>query len=171
MSERHAASFPAQNHDHSACLSEALWRAKSRCDALGIKWTGLREQVFRHVATSHKPVSAYDLIESLAKEGKRLAPVSVYRILNVLQSAGLVHRLESRNAYFACMTDHPSLPQTITFVCDECDRVAEVDAPDAIRAIGRTTQSGHFHARNTTVEVSGVCAECQSTAGPRAHAE
>ncbi len=152
--------FPPRDHDHGVCLSDALGRARTRCLELGIKWTALREQVFRHVATSHKPVSAYDLIESLAKEGKRLAPVSVYRILDVLQGAGLVHRLESRNAFFACMTEHASVPQTITFVCEDCERVTEAEAPDAFRAIGVSAQASRFHARNTVIEVSGVCAEC-----------
>jgi Fur family zinc uptake transcriptional regulator len=171
MPERKAASFPPSNHDHGVCVNDALWRAKTRCLDLGIKWTALREQVFRHVATSHKPVSAYDLIDSLAKEGKRLAPVSVYRILEVLQGARLVHRLESRNAFFACMTDHPPVPQTITFLCEDCERVSEVDAPDALCAIGRTTEASRFHMKNTVIEVSGVCAECHDAAGPRQHAD
>ncbi len=146
-------------------MDSALSRAQTRCLEMGIKWTALRERVFRHVITSHKPVSAYDLIDSLAKEGKRLAPVSVYRILDVLQGAGLVHRLESRNAFFACMTDHPGAPQSITFVCEDCDRVTEVEAPDALRAIGRATEAGHFRPRSTVIEVSGTCAECQDSSG------
>ncbi|MBI4724931.1 MAG: transcriptional repressor [Rhodomicrobium sp.] len=129
MEERRAQSFPARDHDHAVCMAEALWRAKTKCLEKGIKWTALREQVFRHVATNHKPVSAYDLIESLAKEGKRLAPVSIYRILDVLQGAGLVQRLESRNAFFACMTGHEHAQQTVTLVCGDCERVTEVEAP------------------------------------------
>jgi Fur family transcriptional regulator, zinc uptake regulator len=153
-------SFPPRDHDHGVCVRDALCRAKTRCLELGIKWTALRERVFRHVARSHKPVSAYDLIESLAKEGKRLAPVSIYRILDVLQGAGLVHRLESRNAFFACMTEHTAGPQTITLVCEGCERVIESDAPDAFRAIGLSARASGFRARNVVIEVSGICAEC-----------
>ena len=144
MLRQKAASFPARDHDHRVCVSDALGRAKARCLELGIKWTALREQVFHHIAQSHKPVSAYDLIESLAKEGRRLAPVSVYRILDVLQSVGVVHRLESRNAFFACMTEHSAGPETITFVCEGCDRVTESDAPDAFRAIRLATRASGF---------------------------
>jgi Fur family zinc uptake transcriptional regulator len=161
MAERKAISFPSQDHDHTACLAEALWRAKTRCLEKGIKWTELREQVFRHIATSHKPVSAYDLIESLAKDGRRLAPVSVYRILDVLQGAGLVHRLESRNAFFACMAEHASALQTVTVICDDCERVTEMDAGDAYRAIGEAAKASHFYPRTAVIEVSGVCAECR----------
>ena len=165
MAERKAISFPAHDHDHDACLAEALWRAKTRCLDQGIKWTGLREQVFRHIATSHKPVSAYELIESLAKDGKRLAPVSVYRILDVLRGAGLVHRLESRNAFFACMAEHANALQTVTVICDDCERVTEIDPGDAYRAIREAANAAHFYARDTVIEVSGVCAECREGGG------
>ena len=163
--DEQAISFPAYNHDHGICMAGALRRAKSRCSESGIKWTALRERVFRQVAISHKPVSAYDLIESLGKEGKRLAPVSVYRILDVLQRAGLVHRLESRNAFFACMTAHESTQQTVTFLCEDCGRVSELGAPDAVQAIGQAAKTVQFHPRNVLMEVSGLCAECCEAAG------
>jgi Fur family transcriptional regulator, zinc uptake regulator len=163
MEKKSAPSFPAPGHDHGACVDGALWRAKAKCLEMGIKWTSLREKVFRQVVANHKPVSAYDLIESLAKDGKRLAPVSVYRILDVLQEAGLVHRLESRNAFFACMTEHDPARRSITFMCDGCECVIEVEAPDAFAAIARAASAGRFHPRSTVIEVAGVCAECAST--------
>ncbi len=160
MDERKEPSFPLHNHDHGACMAGALGRAKMRCLEKGIKWTALREQVFQHVTASHRPVSAYDLIESLAKDGKRLAPVSVYRILDVLQAAGLVHRLESRNAFFACMSAHESGRQTVTFVCGECECVTEAEAPEAFSAIGEVSKAARFQPLSTIVEVHGTCAEC-----------
>ncbi len=160
MNDRKAPSFPAHNHDHGACVSGALGRAKRRCLEKGIKWTALREQVFQHVTASHKPISAYDLIESLAKDGKRLAPVSVYRILDVLQAAGIVHRLESRNAFFACMTAHDGNRQTVTFVCGDCGCVTEAEAPEAFRALGEVAKVARFHPLGTIVEIDGTCGEC-----------
>jgi Fur family transcriptional regulator, zinc uptake regulator len=165
MFRQKAAVFPPRDHDHGACLRVALGRAKTRCLELGIKWTALREQVFRHMATSHKPVSAYELIERLAKDGKRLAPVSIYRILDVLQGAGLVHRLESRNAFFACMMEHASAPETIALVCEECERVVEVEAAETFRAIGAAARASRFQAKSVVVEVGGACAECAALEG------
>ncbi len=164
MSEPSTPSFPAREHDHDACLAGALERARLRCLERGVKWTELREQVFRKIATNHKPISAYDLIENLALEGKRLAPVSVYRILDVLQSTGLVHRLETRNAFFACLSEHQGAPQTIVFLCEDCERVAEADAPDALEAIAKATAAEHFHIRNAVLEVSGLCSDCHNAA-------
>jgi len=160
MNERKESPFPPQDHDHGACVAGALGRAKQRCQEKGIKWTALREQVFQHVTASHRPISAYDLIESLAKEGKRLAPVSVYRILDVLREAGVVHRLESRNAFFACMTGHFGERQMVAFVCRECECVSEMEAPEAFRAIGEVSAEAGFNTLAIMVEVNGICAEC-----------
>jgi Fur family zinc uptake transcriptional regulator len=165
MPGQKAALFPPSDHDHDACLSAALGRAKARFLELGVAWTALREQVFRHVALSHKPVSAYELIERLATDGKRLAPVSVYRILDVLQGAGLVHRLESRNAFFACMTEHRAAPGAIALVCEGCERVIEAEAEEAFRAIGLASEASGFRPRAIVIEVSGLCAECDPALG------
>ncbi len=156
------ASFPVpgRGHDHEECLKSALSRAEERCLARGIRWTELREQVFRALATSPTPVSAYELIEALRQHGQSLAPISIYRILDVLVGAGLVHRLETRNAYFACMTEHATAPQTITFVCEDCEQVAELEAPDTLSALRRTLRASHLQPRNAVIEVSGLCEEC-----------
>ncbi len=166
MAERKEPSFPVRDHDHGVCVAGALGRAKLRCEEKGIKWTALREQVFQHVTASHRPISAYDLIESLAKDGKRLAPVSVYRILDVLREAGIVHRLESRNAFFACMTGHYGERQTVAFVCRECECVTEAEAPEAFRAIGEVSEATGFRPLAIMVEVNGTCAECREGAAP-----
>jgi Fur family transcriptional regulator, zinc uptake regulator len=154
-------SFPAPGHDHDMCMAGAMGRAKARCLEKGIKWTALRERVFRQVTASHRPVSAYDLIESLAKDGKRLAPVSVYRILEVLQTAGIVHRLESRNAFYACMSAHEAGRQAVTFICNGCDCVTEADAPEAFHAIGEVLKAAQFQPESTIIEVTGTCAACR----------
>ncbi len=120
---------PHRDHDHNACLAAALDKARRRCVAEGIRWTRLREKVFLELAVSHKPVSAYELIDRLAAKGQRLSPVSVYRILDVLQQVGLAHRIQTRNAFFACLTEHAEIAQAVTVVCDRCDTV-----PQAARA-------------------------------------
>ena len=166
MNEQKAPSFPVRDHDHGACVATALGRAKRRCEEKGIKWTALREQVFQHVTGSHRPISAYDLIESLAKEGKRLAPVSVYRILDVLQEAGIVHRLESRNAFFACMTGHFGDRQMVAFICGGCGCVSEAEAPEAFRAIGEVSNAAGFLPQSAIVEINGTCAGCRERRAP-----
>lgn len=176
--------FPPPEHDHGACLERILERARAVCSLRGVRLTALRERVLREIASSHGAVGAYDIIERLADDGRRLAPISVYRIIDVLAEAGLVHRLESRNAYFACLGGH-DLPEEnegadlhpapagrrdhrdllVALLCNRCGRVAEAPADDgARRAIDALARSAAFTVTGSVLELQGLCSDC---AAPR----
>ena len=91
----------AHAQDHAARGPAALAEAESACAARGLRLTPIRRQVLNALYATHRPMSAYDLIDRLAAEGgaKRLAPITVYRALDFLMENGFVHELESRNAY------------------------------------------------------------------------
>ncbi len=152
--------FPHRGHNHRICLEQAIGRAKTVCAERGIKLTELRQRIFQEIASSHKPLGAYDIIERLAGSGRRLAPISVYRIIEVLEGAGLVHRLESRNAYFACLSEHSGKTSSIVLLCEACGRVAEAEAPQAWDAITAITETSNFRVAETVLEIKGRCAEC-----------
>lgn len=154
--------FPAERHNHRQCVERALDRARKVCQERQIKLTALREAILREIASSHHPVGAYDIIERLAKSGKRLAPISVYRIIDVFLEAGLVHRVESRNAFFICNGQHSDTASPLVLICEDCGRVAETEAPEAWGAITRATQAGRFTVKNTVLEVKGLCAGCHA---------
>jgi len=50
-------------------------------------------------------------------------------------------------------------------ICDDCERVTELDAGDAYRVIREAAKAAHFNPRATVIEVSGVCAECRKEGG------
>jgi Fur family transcriptional regulator, zinc uptake regulator len=172
--------FPPPGHNHDACVERAIERARTVCADKGVRLTALRERVLREIASSHTAVGAYDIIDRLAREGRRLAPISVYRIIDVLAEAGLVHRLESRNAYFACLYNHnaggsdspsPGLPETETaakpggdlllvLLCDRCGRVAEAPADAAQRAIREQAHALAFTITGSVLELQGLCPDC-----------
>jgi Fur family zinc uptake transcriptional regulator len=153
--------FPAPGHDHQVCIDQAVARARRICEARGIRLTALREAVLRVLTGSHKPLGAYEVIGRMNLQGRRLAPISVYRIIDVLVEAGVVHRLESRNAYFACLSRHQDDRSMVVLLCNSCNRVAEAEAPDAWRAINAITQKTGFTALATVLEVQGLCADCR----------
>src|SRR5262249_38518233 len=93
--------FPAPGHDHELCLDEAMARARAAFAAKGLRLTPLREAVFQVIAgASHRAIGAYEVLDRLAARGERLAPISVYRAIDALVAAGIVHRFESRNGIF-----------------------------------------------------------------------
>jgi Fur family zinc uptake transcriptional regulator len=153
--------FPGEEHNHGLCVEEAMRRARRVCGEKAIKLTVLREAVLREIASSHRPVGVYDLIERIGGSGgRRLAPISVYRIIDVLLGAGLIHRVESLNAYFACNGAHGSHASPLVLFCQDCGRVAETEADSAWRAIAETTKAGRFVVKDTLIEVKGICADC-----------
>ena len=125
-----SATFPAPGHDHGPCLKSTLQRAAEIFEANGLKLTPLRRRVLEEVAASHHAVGAYEILERLSrKERTRMAPISVYRALEALLEMGVVHRLESRNAYFACHAPHGKhAARQIVLACERCATVAEVAA-------------------------------------------
>jgi Fur family zinc uptake transcriptional regulator len=151
-------------HDHAPCLADARARAETLFAAKGIRLTHLRRQVFEEIAGSHDAVGAYDILERLQrKTGERMAPISVYRALDVLLEAGVVHRLESQNAFFACHVPHAGSREHLALVCDGCGRVAEVEGGSVHRAIGIAMRSAGFEGRRTVVEIVGSCSVCRRT--------
>jgi Fur family zinc uptake transcriptional regulator len=157
--------FPMIEHDHDCCVESAVERAQALCQEQSVRLTPLREAVLRTLLSSHRALGAYDIIDKLHERGRRLAPISVYRVIEVLLDAGLVHRLESRNAFFACLAEHDDTRSLLVLVCEDCARVAEAEAPEAWTAIKSLTQMNGFQVNDTVLEIRGICADCRDTAG------
>jgi Fur family transcriptional regulator, zinc uptake regulator len=155
--------FPAPEHDHGLCLEEAMERARQAFEDKGLKLTPLRRSVLQEIAASHKAIGAYEVLDRLAARGERLAPISVYRAIEALVGVGLVHRFESRNAFFACHAGHGK--RQLVLACESCGRVAEVDADDVFSAIDKSAASAGFAAKGAVMEVRGLCASCARGAG------
>jgi Fur family transcriptional regulator, zinc uptake regulator len=157
-----ARAFPAPEHNHDICLDEAMARARKAFEDKGLKLTPLRQSVFREIAAaSHRAIGAYEVLERLAKRGERLAPISVYRAIDTLVTAGIVHRFESRNAFFACHAGHEE--RQLVLACEECGALAEVDGSKVFAAIDGAASGASFlaqSAKGAVVEVWGLCANC-----------
>lgn len=151
---------PGACHDHVACLSQTLQRARAAFEAHGLRLTDLRLRVFTQIAASHHAVGAYDIIDKLGQQGTRLAPVSVYRAIEALIAAGVVHRLESANAYFACHAAHASERQHVILSCSTCGTISEVDAVPVFAAIESLARTHQFAPLSRIVEIAGRCGPC-----------
>jgi len=160
--------FPRPGHDHESCVESAVERAHAQCKARAVRLTPLREAVLRALLSSHKALGAYEIIDKLHEDGRRLAPISVYRVINVLLESGLAHRLESQNAFFACLSDHSDTRSLLVLVCETCGRVAEAEAPDVWDAIKTMTQANGFRVSETILEIQGTCADCRRASGKAA---
>lgn len=106
------------------------------------------------------PLSAYTILDRLRDEGFR-APLQVYRALDKLQEFGLVHRLESINAFVACAHPDCHEHELIAFaICQTCGRVDEFSDRDVEERLGRWVSAHRFTPSKTTIEIRGTCAAC-----------
>ena len=93
------------------------------------------------------------------------APPTVYRALNQLMERGVVHRLESLNAFVACA--HPAEAHDPAFmICRACDAVAEAQATPARGALGEAARAVGFTIERAVVEAEGLCPDCAEKAEP-----
>jgi Fur family zinc uptake transcriptional regulator len=81
-------------------------------------------------------------------------------VIDVLLEAGVVHRLESRNAFFACHTPHAGDKRQIVLACEQCSLVAEVPGEPVFDSIAKAARSAGFLPSRSMVEISGTCQSC-----------
>lgn len=152
--------LPKAGHDHAHCVSAALASAERVCTASGEKLTALRRRVLELVWDSHRPVGAYALLDRLRGDGRSAAPPTVYRALEFLVDQGLVHRVESLNAYVGCA--HPGERHATQFlICKDCGTAVELDDGAVVEAIDRGAARIGFTVAARTVEATGTCADCR----------
>lgn len=152
--------FPDKRHDHHRCLDDALDRAAAICTERGARLTPLRRRVLELVWASHRPVGAYDILETLRQERTGAAPPTVYRALEFLQELGLVHRIASRNAFVGCA--EPDRPHLVQFlICRGCGQAAEISDERIEDAILDSARRAGFAVQFPTIEVEGLCPHCR----------
>lgn len=153
--------FPPPAHDHGDCIRSALDAAQQRCERQGARLTDLRRRVLELVWTSHEPVGAYALLDTLKSEGHAAAPPTVYRALDFLIDQGLVHRLERLNAFVGC--PRPESSHSAHFlICTDCGRALEMlDNPALDAALQNAANASGFTVSRRTIEVEGLCPDCR----------
>src|SRR5437899_12810948 len=153
--------FPAPDHDHGRCTADALDHAERVCERRAQKFTPIRRQVLQALLSSHRPLGAYEVIDELAKSMPRPAPIPVYRALDFLMENGLVHRIESRNAFLACAHDHDETSMVAFLICDHCGSVGEIPAAPVAQSLNAAARASGFAPKLSVVEIAGTCAHCQ----------
>lgn len=150
----------ARAHDHDHCIDRALARAEAVCQAKNLRLTPLRREVLRHVWDSHKPIGAYDIMQLMAEPSRRVAPPTVYRALEFLLDHGLIHRVESQNAYLGCPEPEPPHVAQL-FLCTMCGVATECRSTAVDSAIEQQAARLGFAVRARHVEIEGTCPACQ----------
>ena len=138
--------------------------AERLCSEKGLTFTPLRRQVYALISAQSTPVGAYELLNRLKEERANAAPVTIYRALEFLLEAGLVHRIDALQAYAVCeadSADHGGL----MLVCNRCKSVTEFENPELEKQIAETALEHAFHASEDLIEIRGLCSLCARKGG------
>ena len=153
-------------HAHTNLEGQSLVEAAqvALADA-GEQWTDMRTKVYAALCDMDRPVSAYDIAEEVSKrEGRRVPPNSVYRILDVFVGANLVRRVESANAYV--VNAHPACRHDCLFlICNSCGAVTHLDDDRLTRSFRSAAKYSGFEPGRSVMEMHGRCAECAVAKG------
>lgn len=121
------------------------------------------QQVLTLLRRNRQPLSAYAILDKLRAEGIK-APTTVYRALAALTKQGIVHRIESLNAYVACQShgcDDGHAHGVRFAICTACGTVQEL--PPQTSGLGGLEKSSKKFLVAVTrqvVELSGICKAC-----------
>ena len=135
-------------------------QVESACARQGLHLTPLRRRVLAILAESSAPLGAYAIIDQLSRrEGKPIAPPTVYRTLEFFLENGFVYKIESRNAYAPCEhighAHHGAL-----LLCERCGRSDEIEDVKLDRLLQEAAARAGFAPHRQMVELVGLCRDC-----------
>ena len=125
-----------------------------------LKDKGHNRQILALLKRSRKPLTAYAILDKLHATGIK-APTTVYRALTALTEKGLVHRIESLNAFIACQHHDAAHSHGGQFaICTQCGTVQEI-AATVLTTPSQATGHGFLSSvQRQMIEVSGICHGC-----------
>ena len=145
-------------------VESIIQHAEQHCDLRSSRLTQKRKQILTGLVKSNKALSAYELIDFCKQEfGESLPAMSVYRILDFLESELLVHKLNLANKYVACMhisCDHAhAVPQFL--ICKSCSIVKEITVEEStITDLGNTVKGAGYQLLSPQIELNCLCDNC-----------
>lgn len=140
-------------------VDQQIEKAREFCDSKGARFTQLREKVYALLLDKPGAVGAYELLDELKLTESNAKPATVYRTLDFLLEFGLIHRLESTNAFVAC--HHFDCNHPVQFlICDECGEVKEIQSAGLKETLDKQALSHGFQVSKQTIEAHGTCAAC-----------
>jgi Fur family transcriptional regulator, zinc uptake regulator len=161
------------SHDHSSAdaLQDAVAMADEYCRERGQKLTPIRRTVLELLLAAGRATKAYTLLDEMRAMHPNASPPTVYRALDFLLSAGLIHRIESINAFTVCH-DLTHCQHGVLVVCQKCGRVTELPQQKQLRqSLMSQVEASGYRLAGDDIELKGICPACQAAEDPDAHTD
>ena len=114
--------------------------------------------VFNVLANAAQPLGAYAILDELRVHGFK-APPQVYRALSQLALEGLIHKVESLNAWTVCCGNHDANPPVFA-ICNDCGSVTEHFDEGLSQNLETMSKESGFTPDRSIIEIHGQCDDC-----------
>lgn len=128
----------------------------------GYQVTPPRAAVIRAVAAQSRPFTAGQLCEAVAGIDSGVGRATVFRTLELLESAGVLDRLHAVRGDASYVARDPSSPNATHqyLVCTACNGVTEVVDAGLASLLQQLAARQSFRAERGLVEIVGRCQSC-----------
>jgi len=139
-------------------------RASARLAVAGYRRGGARHSLIRLLAAQRCALSAAELQEALAREQRSVSRASVYRILEELERAELVARIEVGQGIVRFEPIRHGAGHHHHLVCDHCGRLIPFSDEGLERELERVSKRVPLVVAEHDVILRGECAACSEHA-------
>lgn len=140
---------------------QALAFARDLCREKHLRFTPIRQQALEAIWRINGPVKAYEMQAHLQNfYGLKVNPPTIYRTLEFLYSNGLIHRIESLNAFAPCH-DNLDFHEGQFVICSNCGHVEEIHEDAIINQLSSSLKKRGYALNKQTVELRVDCLKRQ----------
>lgn len=124
--------------------------------------TPLRQDILAILRSSKKPLGAYDILNKLKKKRPNAEPPTVYRVLQFLMEAQIVHRAEAVNGYVCCSHANHDMGKhkAVLLLCKSCHKSFEFEDQGVFDSFSKFSKKQSISIDNALIEVKGTCPGC-----------
>lgn len=149
-------------------VESIIEHAEHSCKNTGIRLTDKRKLILSSLVASGKAMSAYDLIDySKNRCNENISAMTMYRVLEFLEQAQLIHKLNLSNKYIACShitCDHEHDEVPLFLICRECDNTEETAiSRSMMNTLKQKLDDSHCQLVSSQLELFCLCAACSKS--------
>ena len=151
-------------HDHGTPGGSEAWteHALERVARAGHRSGGARQAVIESIAGQECCRSAQEIFDQLRADERRVGIASVYRVLDLLVSLGLVQRLDLGGGIARYEPALPGGEHHHHLVCVECGEVRPFEDPRLEDALEGTATRSDYTVVGHDVVLRGRCPDCRA---------
>ncbi len=150
-------------HDH-AHRATAEWSTHALAEVAraGHRSGGARQAVIASLAEQECCRSAQEIFDQLRGDGRRVGIASVYRVLDLLVSLGLVQRLDLGGGISRYEPALPGGEHHHHLVCVDCGEVRPFEDPQLEKVLEGTAARSDYTVEGHDVVLRGRCPDCRA---------